>query len=151
MLQRFPLICLTVILNCGAAALLTGCVTPPTPTDVRMEGFDVQSLYGSDWTVVAVNGIATITDPAPQLRWMKTGDLAGSGGCNSFVGKFTYELNTLKIGALAATRMLCVPTPQGQEDKFFKALEMTQSAKVLNGELRLMGTVDTELMRLRQK
>ena len=81
---------------------------------------------------------------------MKTGDLAGSGGCNSFVGKFSYELNTLKIGTLAATRKLCVPTPQGQEDKFFKALEMTQSAQVLNGELRLMGAGDTELMLLRR-
>ena len=150
-MRRFSYLVLLLLLSSNAATLLTACVTAPPPAQGRTGSFEVQSLLGSDWTVVALEGVATMTEPAPRLRWTQAGNVEGRGGCNSFVGRYYFEPGMLKVSALAATRMLCIPTPQGQEDKFFRALELTLSASLENGELLLMGADNSALMRLRQQ
>jgi len=138
-------------LGAGVLLGLLGCVSQPESTQERVSDLDVQTLLGPDWIVFAVDGVAAIADPAPRLRWSGADYVGGSGGCNSFVGKFSNASNNLKIGPLAATRMLCIPTPQGQEDKFFKALENTQHAHIVRDELHLLDGKGSVLIRLRRQ
>jgi len=69
------------------------------------------------------------------------GRVTGSGGCNSYQG--TYETgqaeghNTLKIGPLAATMMMCDPAIMDQEDAFLSALQAATAYRLEDGSLVL--------------
>ncbi|MFD1616135.1 META domain-containing protein [Gelatiniphilus marinus] len=52
-----------------------------------------------------------------------TKQVAGFAGCNRFFGSYSLENNTLKFGALGATKMLCDVKANTMETHFFKALE----------------------------
>ena len=67
------------------------------------------------------------------------GNAAGSGGCNTFSGKFTTKGEAVTIGPLAATRKACV-TPPGadvQETGYFAALESARTFQQIEGQLTL--------------
>jgi len=51
------------------------------------------------------------------------GRVSGRTGCNSFTGSYTLAGNGIKIGPLAATRMMCAENVMTQEGQFLKALE----------------------------
>lgn len=114
---------------------LAGCdVAPVQPQPVPVSGAQLQ---GREWVASYIDGIATVTAPAPRLRWTTADQLAGSGGCNAFMGRAVVEQGALKLGPLAATGKLCMTAPQGQEDRFFKALEATRSVRLQDGQLLL--------------
>lgn len=127
-----------------------GCVNSPDgfqQSETRVDGL---ALQGSDWSVIALDGIDAIAEPVPWLRWTGQDHVGGSGGCNNFAGKFVMEGERVVIGPLAATRMLCVPVPQGQEDKFFKAIENSRTLRLQGNELRLMDFNGKLLVHLRR-
>ena len=53
--------------------------------------------------------------------------LLSYAGCNNFNGAVKFNGNTIAIGDLAVTRMMCEPSVSGQETVF---LEADQCAKV---------------------
>ena len=122
---------------CAASVLLAGCAVPTA-----------QSLSEDTWVTVAIDGVAAVVSPPPTLRWTDAGRVSGSGGCNQFSGKYTLEFDRMAFSALAATRMLCVPAPQGQEDKFFKALELTRRVQLADGVLLLLDEQGKPLVRM---
>ena len=121
----------------AASVLLAGCAVPTA-----------QSLSEDTWVAVAIDGVAAVVPAPPTLRWTDTGRVSGSGGCNQFSGKYTLEFDRMAFSALAATRMLCVPAPQGQEDKFFKALELTRRVQLADGGLLLLDEQGQPLIRM---
>jgi heat shock protein HslJ len=126
------------VLALGAASLLlAGCAVPTT-----------QSLSEEAWVAVAIDGVVAVVPAPPTLRWTDTGRVSGSGGCNQFSGKYSLELDRMTFSALAATRMLCVPAPQGQEDMFFKALELTRRVQLADGVLLLLDEQGKPLIRM---
>ena len=77
------------------------------------------------------------------------GRVTGSGGCNSYQG--AYETgqagghNTLKIGPLAATMMMCDPAIMDQEDAFLSALQAATAYR-LEGESLIIDYPDGSLV-----
>ena len=71
----------------------------------------------------------------------ENGRVSGSGGCNSYQG--TYEIdqardrNTIKVGPLAATMMMCDPAIMDQEDEFLSALQAATAYRLEGGNLIL--------------
>lgn len=120
-----------------ASVLLAGCAVPTA-----------QSLSEDAWVAVAIDGVAAVVPAPPTLRWTDTGRVSGSGGCNQFSGNYTLEFDRMAFSALAATRMLCVPAPQGQEDMFFKALELTRRVQLSDGGLLLLDEQGKTLVRM---
>lgn len=66
-----------------------------------------------------------------------TKQIAGFSGCNRFFGSYTLENNTLKIGSLASTRMLCNDEANQMETQLLQALEKVNSFSLKNNTLQL--------------
>lgn len=131
---------------CTASALQVGCALPSAQEPLAH--VQVQALSDGVWVVAAIDGLTSVTATPPTLRWTENGRIVGSGGCNQFSGRYALEQDRLVLSALVATRMLCVPEPRGQEDKFFKALERTQRAQLVGGVLELQDEQGLALVRL---
>lgn len=59
----------------------------------------------------------------PTLAFPDVGRVAGNGSCNRFTGSVTVAGDTIKMGALASTRMACMDNNiSKQEDTYLKAL-----------------------------
>lgn len=125
---------------------LTGCdIAPVQPQAGPVSGAQLQ---GTEWVASYIDGIAGVAAPAPRLRWTAPDRLAGSGGCNSFMGRAVVEQGALTLGPLAATGKMCLTAPQGQEDRFFKALESTRTVRLQDGQLLLEDATGRLLARL---
>lgn len=88
-------------------------------------------------------------NPPTQLRLDASGQASGFGGCNRFSGRWRIEQGQLRVGPLAATRMMCL-TPGGeQEGPFLASLEATRSARLEGGRLLLLDAQGQVLQSLR--
>ncbi len=100
-------------------------------------------LVGTDWAVVALDdgstGMSTGVVGAPSLRFAEGGDIAGTTGCNRFLGR--YELagaTTLAIGPLATTRMACDGAAEAQEAALLRVLsDASVEASIAGASLHL--------------
>jgi heat shock protein HslJ len=70
------------------------------------------------------------------------GEVNGSGGCNSFMGRYAVGSNQISMGGpVATTRKACPPGVQDQEDLFIAALRGASGVDVTNqGNLRIAYT-----------
>jgi heat shock protein HslJ len=108
-------------------------------------------LGGGDWVAVAMQGVASVREPAPRWRWASVDQVSGTGGCNAFAGRAAVKDGQIEIGPLAATGRLCLDVPPGgQEDLFFRALEKARSVRVEAGELILQSATGEVLARFVQ-
>lgn len=89
-------------------------------------------LYGD-----AIRGVIEGTELTAVFG--EDGNAAGSGGCNTFTGKFTTKGDAVTIGPLAATRKACVSPPgaDAQEAGYFAALESARTFQQIEGQLTL--------------
>lgn len=76
------------------------------------------------------------SDNVPTAEFQE-GRIAGSGGCNRFMGGYETEGNQLKIGSLASTFMACEPGVMNQESTFLKALQGAQRYEVTDDGLTI--------------
>lgn len=98
-----------------------------------------QSDLDGYWVLKTLNGKDAKTlfaGALPTLEFNFTDSLvAGTGGCNRYTGKFTYEKGIFKAPNLAVTQMLC--TEDNQEPEFLLALTNKESGLSLeNGVLK---------------
>jgi len=83
---------------------------------------------------------AAIPGKEPTLTF-KTGDVNGSGGCNSFFGTYTSDTEgTLEITSLGSTMILCTNVNvMNQEHAFLDALGDAETYEVVGEDLRIQG------------
>lgn len=114
-----------------ALALLTVPVIAETPA---------QTLSGADWRVTSLTGGAKITGEAPGISFGKDLRVAGSSGCNRYMGGYTQDGQSLKFSEMAGTMMAC-PGPQMElERQMLDALgAVTHFALTPGGALELFG------------
>ncbi|MEE4185429.1 MAG: META domain-containing protein [Gammaproteobacteria bacterium] len=83
----------------------------------------------------------------PHLRLQTDGAAAvGFSGCNRFTGAYAVKGNTLQLGALATTRMACLPA-DFPEQQFLRALEAAAYWRVLGQHLELFDANQQRLAR----
>lgn len=102
------------------------------------------SLAGTEW------GPQTDSQPERFIQF-KDNDVAGSGGCNRFVGRYTFDGATIKIGPLASTRMACVPEVMDAEQRWFRMLERASTADATAATLVLKDESGTVIATLRRR
>ncbi|MEM6673615.1 MAG: META domain-containing protein [Planctomycetota bacterium] len=103
-----------------------------------------QSLAGTSWTITNLNnGKAAVTGVIAEtnlaLNFVDEKSVAGSSGCNRFSGSYTQDGETITIGPLAVTRMMCAE-PEGvmeQETLCLRALEAARVLRVEGNRLEL--------------
>ena len=126
--------------------LLSACTVPPPPfAGLPASG---AALVGSEWVATQIAGVPVLQEPLPRLRWAAAEQISGSGGCNTFAGTVVVSQGALRIGRLAATGRLCTALQQGgQEDRFFSALELARTVRLVNGQLVLEDAAGQPLAR----
>lgn len=104
------------------------------------EGMIEVKLEDTYWELVELNGkpIAVgANDRAPYLELSsKKSSAFGFGGCNRFFGSYEATEQSLKLGALGATRMAC-PEGMNREQELFTALAATTAYEIRGSELLL--------------
>lgn len=129
------------------AVLLSACAVPAPVASPTAVAPTPTSLAGTEWVAFAIDGVAEVANPKPKLRWVSADKLAGSGGCNGFTAPVVVAQNSLRLGALASTGRACLSMPGSQEDRFFKALELTRKARVERDQLVLTDEAGKQLAR----
>lgn len=79
------------------------------------------TLAGSNWTFVSIDGVAVAKDRPTSLQF-DGNRLSGNAGCNRFSGGYSVSDRTLKAGPLMATEMGCPGAGMTQEQAFFKMM-----------------------------
>lgn len=92
------------------------------------------SLVGS-WRLVNMTAADLPTPMLPisstELTAEFSGDrIAGSGGCNRFMGGYKLQDGNLNIGPLASTFMACEQAVMDQETKYLAALQAAQRYEI---------------------
>jgi heat shock protein HslJ len=75
------------------------------------------------------------------------GTVSGSTGCNRFTGPYSVDGDTLELGAIASTRMACVPPADAVERELLATLERVEHWRADAEGLVLLGDRDVELLR----
>ena len=114
-------------LSCCAillALLVAGCPSAekkPTKAGTPAAAF---TLLGTAWMLTDLAGTTVIGNSKASLAFPEAGRVAGNGSCNRFTGSITISGDTLRLGALASTRMACMDGGvSAQEDAYLKALQ----------------------------
>ncbi len=101
------------------------------------------ALGGTKWVLTAMGEDGDLKPALAikdvTLHFSDTGSVNGSGGCNSYSGK--YESTTkgkLEVSDIMSTMMACIqPGLMEQEHTFLDALDEAESYIVASGELRI--------------
>ena len=92
-------------------------------------------LTGTQWKLEELGGKPVIADSRATLTFPEDGKMAGNGSCNRFTGAVNVSGDSIKIGPLVSTRMMCEGGPSGQEAEYLKALEGANRFELKDGKL----------------
>jgi polar amino acid transport system substrate-binding protein len=86
-------------------------------------------LRDTSWVLTTINGQPAIPEAVALLSFGASNDLNGSGGCNTFSGRYTANAGSITISDLQASLAFCPEPPglQAQEEAFFNALRQAAS------------------------
>ncbi len=135
-----------LVVAMAIALVLTGCETPSEL--MATAPLSSESLVGAEWVAVSVQGVVSLSDPRPALRWERGDQVAGSGGCNRFLANTVVSAESLRFQSLKPSGKPCLTAPTGQEDRFFKAVEETRAGRFEYGRLVLLDSKGNELARM---
>lgn len=100
-------------LSLAAVALVTGC---------GLSGDDANGgLVDTTWTVVSIDGVATLPDSPPTMAFAPDG-LSGTTGCNSYGGTFRTDGDRITVTLGIMTEMACDGPRGDQEARFTQSL-----------------------------
>ena len=96
-----------------------------------------QTPVGTDWQLLAIDGVVLDQSVTATLRIEADGRIGGKAPCNSWSSQNAAELPALSLKGIRATRMAC--DKLAEEQSFFDALSaMTEAA--LDGDKNLILT-----------
>lgn len=133
-----------------------------TPSASTPENISVFSLAGSEWepdsspdsspelSPDSFRESATKKAPEQFVQFNANNKISGFGGCNRFFG--TYRLNgqSLTIGPLASTRMMCRDVMEAEYD-FLSTLQAVKSVDFNGKTLTLKDEKGTVIRILRRR
>ncbi|WP_052481062.1 META domain-containing protein [Gilvimarinus agarilyticus] len=144
MLIRLSLLILIVATTLGA-----GCTLSSTPTSTSTETANINGLnLLGEWRVEYIAGRGVIDYSPARVRFNEDGKLNGNASCNRFFGDYQQDGQRLIIKEpLGATRMLCVPALNEQEERLLAALPGTHNIAIRHGILTLTDDGGNEVLR----
>lgn len=111
----------------------------PTPGSASASVTDV-ALEDPRWALVELRGTAIVANTEERTPYLELnpnkGSAYGFGGCNRFFGSYETTEQSLKFGAMGATRMAC-PTGMEQEQELFTVLAATMRYEIHGAKLLL--------------
>lgn len=103
----------------------------------------VAALTAGSWRIEVIDGAPAFPSGSggqPVLTILEDGRIAGSSGCNRFMGQITVRPEArVEIGPIASTMMACPEPLMAQERALFEALEAADIAGLVSEEaLRML-------------
>lgn len=129
----------------GCAATPEAVMSKPPPAISLPEVL----LEGPEWVVEDVAGGGVI-DNARLTASFERGRISGRGGCNRYMGGYTYSGGALKIGPLGGTRMACAPALMDLEGKFLAVLGTATSVRTDETGALILTAPDGRSLKLRR-
>jgi heat shock protein HslJ len=124
-----------------AVVALVACSGPAAPSDVSREGHPA-TLAGTAWRVVSVGGRVPAAAAVPTAMFAAD-RVTGSGGCNTYGGRYQYDPATgrIEMRDLGMTLMACADAPRNDfETAFFQAFGQANLVSVeAQGRMALSG------------
>ena len=112
-------------------------ISPGETCRARLSSAPLENTY---WKLTRLGGKSVTVAPKQHEPYFvldnKSKRIAGSGGCNRFIGTYQQNSDRLAFGKIAMTFMAC---PEGMETErdFAAALEQVRSWKILGEQLEL--------------
>jgi heat shock protein HslJ len=96
------------------------------------------SLVGREWTATMINngrgGLASaVAGTTVTATFGEDGSLSGSGGCNSYSGTFAVDGNTISIGSIASTMMMCMGEGVMEQEQAYLAALSKATTYAIDG------------------
>lgn len=101
-------------------------------------------IEGAEWTVKTIGGEAVPDDVTVTLQFLENDRVAGSSGCNRFMGGYELTGEGIAFGTLAGTMMAC-PEPQMEaEQQFLELLQQVARFEIDAGGIDAGGRLALE-------
>lgn len=94
-------------------------------------------LAGSEWRPIRIGETLWTAGAEAFVHFASEGRLAGHAGCNRFMGSYALAGDSITIGPLAATRMLCPEPVMERERLLLDVLERARTFARNRTELTL--------------
>lgn len=110
------------------------------------------TLEGRDWRLsdhLGPGGLVPVAEEVIATATFIEGRVAGTTGCNRFSGTYRVDGRSLSLGALAMTRMACMPPRDAVERAMASALEATAGYAVNEDALELTDAEGNIVLRFR--
>jgi heat shock protein HslJ len=101
-----------------------------------------ESLEGREWTLVS--GVEAPPGAVPTVTFAG-GVASGFAGCNRYGGDYELDGDSITIGEIAASAMLCPDTEMETEDAYLAAYADVDGWSIEDGELVLSSDGDEVL------
>jgi heat shock protein HslJ len=119
-----------------AALAVAGCSSSESPS--APNGPQSTSPIGATWQLSTLDGQPVLAGTTVTAEFTSDSRVAGSSGCNRYVGYAEAAAGQLNVGTIASTRMACGPDGvMAQETRYLTALQAATVYSVSGGELRL--------------
>lgn len=95
-------------------------------------------LASTSWLLSELDGAAPVAGGRPAtLEFNDEGRVAGSTGCNRFMGGYSVDGATVTLGQLASTMMACPDELMQQEQTFLKVMGDATSYTIVDDALTI--------------
>jgi putative lipoprotein len=98
-------------------------------------------LTNTYWKLTSLGGVACVhasDNREPHLKFVDDGSvISGSGGCNTFTGKFAAQDGALELSSIAVTQRACLEG-MDTEREFLKALGSVHRYQIAGDTLQLL-------------
>lgn len=97
------------------------------------------NLDGTAWVLMLLKGDSPVKGSRVSLRFEEGGQVRGSGGCNSYFGKYAVRHGSaLTISGVASTEEGCVgPSISEQEVRYFETLQRAAGYRITDQRLEI--------------
>jgi putative lipoprotein len=99
-----------------------------------------RAFTNAHWVLVEIDGAEVIGDARPTLNFLETGKASGSGACNQFSSRVEVRQDSIRFGAIDATRTACRTDISLQEMRYFQALDAATRFSLRGDTLSIFGS-----------
>jgi putative lipoprotein len=105
------------------------------------------AVVGQDWLAEDIGGGGVVDRVRTMIAIGSSGEVKGSGGCNTLHGTAQINGVSLTFGTISTTRKMCPPAVMDQEGRFLRALDLTREFRVDGPYLKFLDSDSTVLVR----
>jgi heat shock protein HslJ len=105
-------------------------------------------LAVTNWSLVSMNvNQGLVPDTAITASFNAAGEVSGDAGCNTYNGVYTVKGDTLTIGPLTTSRLVCDDPVSSQETAYLTALQSASTFAISGSQLVIYDARNQEILR----